>query len=434
MFLAFDDTDSRKGMCTTYLMARFLSQTGYSIVGFPRLVRLNPNIRHKTRGNGALCVQLGINGSGKSTRIGEFNGKPIYSYDTGEEISDPDVLMKEVIDLVNQYAQTWEEDTNPGIVIMEHRPQHDLYRKALSREIEIGDVEEVLRNEGAVFYKIKNGRGIIGSAAAISWPMQSVTYECISYRYPNYSPPGHERKMEIAEYADSFPNSFNNIDRENDYAAIFPRERTPVIYGIRSEVPDGLLDFSDHLDSSFNLRPEGKVVYATNQGTDDHIVRDPVNIDELGSYSIEGSVTENPSVIEGGHYFSSMRYGTSEIRLAAFEPTKSFRKIFSLLRVGDLIRVYGSFVNNALHVEKMQVIALSRQFVRVLPNCPYCGSHMHTKGKDDFRCVECGKKVRYPDYAEQRRELSPGLYDVPVMARRHLSKPFDIEYQKEVLQ
>lgn len=434
MYLAFDDTDSRSGMCTTYLMAKFLQETGFAVHGFPRLVRLNPNISYKTRGNGALCVQLGIHGSGAKTVIGSFNGQPIYSYENVEEIPDSCVLIKEAVALVQEYAELNEDNTNPGVVAMESPLPSDFYSKALSEEIGIEEAEMKLRDAGANFVKIKNGRGIIGAAAAISWPMNSVTYECIAYRYPRGEPISHERKMEIAEYADTFPGTFNNFDMDNDYAAIFPRERTPVIYGIRSRFHESLLKFSDKLDEVFGILPESKILYVTNQGTDDHIVADPMAIRELGSYSVQGRIMENPEVIQGGHYFSTLLYMGSGIRIAAFEPTKSFRRIFSLLRIGDLVRVYGSYVNGSLHVEKMEVLELSREFIRSPPLCPGCGKRMQTRGKDDFRCPSCGIKARHPDYAEIERKLSPGFYDVPVMSRRHLSRPFDIETERKVYQ
>ena len=434
MYLAFDDTDSRRGMCTTYLMAKFLQETGFAVHGFPRLVRLNPNISYKTRGNGALCVQLGIHGSGARIAIGSFNGHSIYSYENVEEIPDSCVLMKEAVALVQEYAELDEDNTNPGVVVMESPLSSDFYSKALSGEITIEEAEMKLRGAGANFVKIKNGRGIIGSAAAISWPMDSVTYECIAYRYPRGEPISHERKIEIAEFANTFHGTFNNLDRDNDYAAIFPKERTPVIYGLRSRFHEGLINFSNELDEAFGILPESKILYVTNQGTDDHIVADPQSIRELGSYSVQGRIMENPRVIQGGHYFSTLLYMGSGIRIAAFEPTKSFRRIFSSLRIGDVVRVYGSYVNGSLHVEKMQVLDLSREFIRYPPLCSRCGKRMQTKGRNDFRCHSCGSKATHPDYVEIERKLSVGLYDVPVMSRRHLSRPFDIETERTVYQ
>ncbi|MBC8520656.1 MAG: DNA-binding protein, partial [Methanomicrobia archaeon] len=47
MIIGIDDTDSRKGMCTTYLCAVLVDEfkkQGYGEVSTPRLVRLNPCI------------------------------------------------------------------------------------------------------------------------------------------------------------------------------------------------------------------------------------------------------------------------------------------------------------------------------------------------------------------------------------------------------
>ena len=60
MFIGMDDTDSPDGMCTTYLgamLAEKLQRAGYR-VGELRLVRLNPNVVWKTRGNAAVCLEV----------------------------------------------------------------------------------------------------------------------------------------------------------------------------------------------------------------------------------------------------------------------------------------------------------------------------------------------------------------------------------------
>ena len=62
MWIGIDDTDSRSGGCTTYVMYRLIERLieyGYGICGYPRLVRLNPNVPWKTRGNGAVVVGIG---------------------------------------------------------------------------------------------------------------------------------------------------------------------------------------------------------------------------------------------------------------------------------------------------------------------------------------------------------------------------------------
>lgn len=57
--VGLDDTDSRsRGMCTTYVAARVAQRLRNAgrLVGQIRLVRLNPAVEHKTRGNAALAV------------------------------------------------------------------------------------------------------------------------------------------------------------------------------------------------------------------------------------------------------------------------------------------------------------------------------------------------------------------------------------------
>jgi tRNA(Ile2)-agmatinylcytidine synthase len=64
MHIGLDDTDSAKGGCTTYLAAVLiekLAQFQVRFIDYPRLIRLNPNVPWKTRGNGALCLSLTYN-------------------------------------------------------------------------------------------------------------------------------------------------------------------------------------------------------------------------------------------------------------------------------------------------------------------------------------------------------------------------------------
>src|SRR5207247_3194915 len=61
LHIGIDDTDSEKGGCTTYTAAvlfQNLIERGFKPSDFPWLVRLNPNIPWKTRGNGALAVHF----------------------------------------------------------------------------------------------------------------------------------------------------------------------------------------------------------------------------------------------------------------------------------------------------------------------------------------------------------------------------------------
>src|SRR5213593_4918130 len=80
LWIGVDDTDSLRGMCTTFLAAELVRDLtrDFDLVGYPRLVRLNPNIPWKTRGNAAVCLAIGV-GRGPSGIVGSFDGAPVQS-------------------------------------------------------------------------------------------------------------------------------------------------------------------------------------------------------------------------------------------------------------------------------------------------------------------------------------------------------------------
>ncbi len=61
LHIGFDDTDSTLGRCTTHLafkVTSYLSKKNVKFLDYPLLIRLNPNIPWKTRGNGAVCLRI----------------------------------------------------------------------------------------------------------------------------------------------------------------------------------------------------------------------------------------------------------------------------------------------------------------------------------------------------------------------------------------
>src|SRR5512136_2100399 len=114
-YLAFDDTDSPAGMCTTYLAALVLEELReYDLIGLPRLVRLNPNIPWKTRGNAAICLPLG-RASGQGELCGSLRDGRIRCYSKGRPV-DPQEILARTAKVLEKVAKFECEQTNPGIV------------------------------------------------------------------------------------------------------------------------------------------------------------------------------------------------------------------------------------------------------------------------------------------------------------------------------
>ncbi len=95
MNIGFDDTDSPKGMCTTYLaykMVDLLHKERVEFLDFPRLIRFNPNIPWKTRGNGAVGLKI--------------------------RTTQPKKIKKKITNLVKSFSDT-KNGANPGLIFFE---------------------------------------------------------------------------------------------------------------------------------------------------------------------------------------------------------------------------------------------------------------------------------------------------------------------------
>src|SRR5437899_11719908 len=86
--IGIDDTDSPRGGCTTYTMSILsdrLQHEGLELHGYPCLVRLNPNVPRKTRGNAATSLHLKV----PKTRIGEVKAAAIEILTETSDVSQP---------------------------------------------------------------------------------------------------------------------------------------------------------------------------------------------------------------------------------------------------------------------------------------------------------------------------------------------------------
>lgn len=426
MYIAVDDTDSRDGMCTTYLLTEIIRRSNLDVIGHPCLVRLNPAIQYKTRGNGALSVNLG-KGTGKPEFLGRMHGVDIQSYQNGEETLSQDEALSLAAEAVEDMAIMDDQNTNPGIVVSANKFPEDLYWKAVRKEVSIRDAEEFVHSNGGKFRKFKNGRGIIGAAASLSWPSKKFTYEILSYRDQGGDPLPHNLKIKVAEKFDEVSDTFNNLDRRNRYPAIFPKERTPVLCGVRGLSEEAILKSFPVVLEEFGIQVDRYACFLTNQGTDDHIQEKVSLLQERQSYSIFGEVLKAPESIKGSHYFSKIVTGGAVIGISAYEPTKEFRETFRKLRPGDYLRIFGTYKEGGINIEKMEVLGVSRSYVRSSPSCDKCGKKMSNKGGSDYRCNNCNTRKRLPHYHYVQRDLKTGKYDVPVIARRHISRPFELD-------
>lgn len=412
--IGLDDTDSKYGMCTTYVgavLVERLRNIGAELIGFPRLIRLNPNIDWKTRGNCAISI-------------------------TATVASDKTSLLEETCrQTVSELAELHVDTTNPGLAFLWANlvplELEEFSEKVVRDVVSVEDAEEVASKVGARIVKYKMGRGIIGSLAAIGNNLSSDrTFELIGYRVPKFR--GTERRVDFDSIMKmdeaTRPATFDNLDSTTGEPRITPHTPCPILFGIRGESPR-ILRKAAHI-IQVDEPVERMLIYETNQGTDQHIIQAKVrDLKAYMSAKIQGRVVAEPKIIRGGHVIVTIADETGEVECAAYEPTRSFTKVIGELRVGDSIEAYGGVKQKAsrltLNLEKIYVKSLASWRIRENPVCG-CGKRTTSTGRrKGFVCRRCG--ATFPPNAFRVREverfLTLGPYEVPPRARRHLAKP-----------
>lgn len=418
MLIGLDDTDSVFGMCTTYigtLIIEAIKDIDINLIKEPpKLIRLNPNNPYKTRGNGAVSIRIVENVD--STTI-----KKIKSLS---------------FDIIRNYSESG-ENTNPAIIFVEDNLINNeveiFSERALHELLSIDEAVSILKRIGADYEFMGNGRGLIGSLASCGLRLEDFTYELIVYRnhYKRGKKAVSEKSaMEIEKKYS--PRIFSSYDFINNRMMISPHSDCPILYGIRGESPEILLEAASIIDSE---KPYKRNLFITNQGTDMHLQKK--NIEEILPYSsviTEGIISKSPYTVLGGHVFFEISNG-KEILCAAYEPTKGFRDIIRKLTKGDKIKAYGGVLETqyglTLNLERIEILELSKIYKIEKPLCPICGNQMKSIGKDKgYRCKKCHTKNNEFSKIPISRDVELGLYEVPMCAKRHLSKPL-VRYGRE---
>jgi tRNA(Ile2)-agmatinylcytidine synthase len=409
--VGLDDTDSReRGMCTTYLaseIARRLAATGADV---PRLllVRLNPAVEYKTRGNAALAIHTDC---------------------------DPKRAFEVARERLRSLAETADERTNPGLVVADHRPTGvpdgvgTFARRAVRTHLKPADATVLIDRYEYRNWHAGNGRGRIGALAAIgAWnALDDWTYEHIAYREPGRW--GTQRDIDHDSVFDAaargYPTVWDTVDREEIETVCVPHTPGPILYGIRGDDPDAVREVAAEIESEAVASSR---LFVTNQGTDAHL-RDGTIADvrDGHAYRVDGRVATDPETRRGGHVFFTLDAADGRepptLECAAFEPTKRFRDRVRALRTGDRLTACGEVSNGTLKLEKFAVRTLDTT-ERLTPTCPDCDRRMKSAGRDQgYRCRDCKTTAVEKVSAPVERDLEPGWYEVPPCARRHIAKP-----------
>ena len=371
MHIGFDDTDSLVGRCTTHLafkITRYLLKIDAQFIDYPLLIRLNPNIPWKTRGNGAICLRVKVKDS------------------------------NQVIEHIRQYIEKESNiysGANPAVAffIGEHIPDaiKEFSRLAMFDILSRQKAQKVSEEQLIRYFTFGNGQGLVGSLAAIGCILDGDhTFEAIAYRkLENCGKPRIVNASKVIDYnKDTFPNTFNNYDEHHKRVLITPHGADPVFCGIRGENPEIVVSSLERLQLEEKL--DGYMVFRSNQGTNMHLQN------ELGLLNVKAytagylhccKISKKPYIIEGGHVLFEVEDSHGHICPAAlYEPT-GLTTTASQLEVGDVIEIgYGvrkatSKHPKILNIEYLYILDLVQAYQILNPLCKLCGKRMKSEGK-----------------------------------------------------
>lgn len=407
LIIGIDDHDSPEGGCTTHFATLLIEElekiSKIRVADLPYLIRLNPNIPWKTRGNGAVAIKI----------------------ETERSIEEVlDIVWNQSVEYVEKFSKGLKYNRKPGVVIVPYDKRElffQFYIKALSDVIPTSIIKDIIRK-----YEIKyrGDRGVIGGLAAVGFKGK-ITYEIILYR--KYENIGKNRKININNLLEFdkkyFPITFANYDYINETPLITPRGNDPILFGIRVTSlnninPEDVLRIAEE-------EPEKIMIFKTNQGTDAHLLR----TGDRPYQTFSGTVTvKDVKVLEGGDVMIITNEGKDII---VFKESGELNLVVRGLLRNDVINVVGSvkpslYNGTIIEAERIEVLKLVPKINFKNPICPVCGSSTESLGRDKgFRCRKCGYKF----YAEKIREESPRELSLGVYQSRyyrHLTKPIYI--------
>jgi tRNA(Ile2)-agmatinylcytidine synthase len=403
--LALDSVDSLHSGCTTHFSILLLKSLAgrVRLADLPLLVRLNPGVPWKTRGNGAVVLRL------------------LYDGELGE-------LLDVAYNLALEYSGG---KRDVGVVIYNGEPWgverlRWIYMRALTSIVTLDVATSTLDKLGGLH---AGGRGVIGATASLAalGPGDDFTFELLAYRDPSLW--GSERCVDRlkALHIESMlpPCTFYNVDVLTGEFISSPGGSDPVLAGFRGNCLTQLFEYSKVLCE----KPHFWALFRTNQHTDAHLVE----LDELAPYNtgyVEAVVDGEPEVVEGSHVVVRASTKLGDVDLVFYRETGPLNRVARMLMPGDRVRALGSLRPykprgvSVIAVEKLWVLEVARRIVEVNPRCPRCSARLKSAGLGrGFKCEKCGyeasglSKIR----VEMGRRLTPGVYFTSRL--KHLTAP-----------
>ncbi len=417
--IGLDDFDSPFGMCTTYagaILANMLDNMEIEFMDYPLLVRLNPNVPFKTRGNASIGLRLRV----ESERLNSLKELVLKSLERMSHSFFGKTRTSIVFYITEKYA------IDSSIT----KTYRDALRSIVSLSGIVDRVGKIRYGHLEVYSADKSiPRGMIGALGAIGCVLEDYTYELIAYRTPDKIGCPREINVNSVVSMDKkyWPRIFDSV--EGDRLLISPTGPDPVLFGIRGDFPDLLLDafkMIKHEDISLWC------IFRTNQATAAHIK--PIkNVNAIRPYE---TILIKTKILEVKRIKDKVLVkSTADGKIVESYIYRLQRKLqhHALeLRYGDeislVLAVTHWFPDKIVgNVEEFIPLKISERIIYRNPPCPICSARMKKKSKEELYCRRCGLRIRSTYKVaisiRDRYIKTKHRYVSPPRAHRHLTLP-----------
>ena len=354
LVIGIDSVDTRLTGCTThytYLLTKILNKKlKIQIADYPWLVRLNPAIPWKTRGNAATVLH-------------------VYS-----SVTEAKEIIKIIRETIKKYATNKNKPAYIALLFREYndikeyyrnRPKQltTLYEKTVHEAVDRSFALKILRETNTDIIDVYGAdrRSIVGAIASLGMNLADYTYELITYRNPNNIQ--KERKIDINTIIDYDlrykPYTFMNYDYETNKQLITPHGTDPILYGIRGEKVDIIQKALENIEVHEEI--QGWIIYRTNQATNQHLK--PKKITSIHPYDnpiVRGRIKEKRK-LEGKHLIAILTEDNTSLKIAAYRETKNIQRIIEILpetievEIGGQIKPHTHTNELTLNIEYIKI-------------------------------------------------------------------------------
>jgi tRNA(Ile2) C34 agmatinyltransferase TiaS len=398
LYLGLDSFDDQSS-CTSYIRLKaiaFLKKKGFFLIEYPYLLRLNPDVPSKTRGNGALKLILRYakrEGVVPKVKIGFFDDSFLYSYEVKVAITPKKEMVTEVLTELYAYLDT--QIGGRGLSVATKQPSESLYYTRLRSYIRKTIIPK--KNE---FFREKER--LIGARRALARPLSaSYFFECRIFNRQRKS----KEELQTLAILDKGKGFFSNYDFNFNETCCLIKNNIATL-GVKSTKIAALGEFTKYC---LKNTPEC-ILLKTNERQDLHVLQGNSYLQNYRTYCLKGVVTK---IIQNKGFYKILIKLTAKKSVTRILFKKKLGlapSLFLFKKYGGLMAFIATKKNNIFFINSLA------KFVKQKITKLCCNITLKSKNKMEEYCKNCKFKSK-----KLFKDTAPHFLTGPINTTRALN-------------